>query len=192
MKICKLDASAIDDARPQLVELLLDTVLEGASLGFLATIDAREADAYWRGVRTAVATGARVLIVAAQEGALAGTVQLDLCQKPNGLHRAELQKMMVHTRVRRRGIGGVLLRAAEAEALELGRGLLVLDTEAGSGAEQLYHGLGYTRVGEVPNYACTPDGRWHPTAIYYKSLFAPAAVVLHAPASASKPVRVAA
>jgi len=185
MKICKLDASAIDQAQAQLADLLLDAVADRASLGFLSSIDREEADAYWRGVRSAVAAGTRVLLAAAHEGMLLGAVQLDLCQKPNGLHRAELQKMMVHHRVRRRGIGGVLLRAAEAEALELRRGLLFLDTEAGSGAEQLYLGLGYTRVGEVPDYACSPDGRWHPTAIYYKSLFAPRAVAMRAPVSAT-------
>jgi acetyltransferase len=173
MKIDRLDASGCGDAQEQLVHLLLDAVASGASIGFLATLDNREAARYWDDVRAAVAAGSRVLLVAAHEGTIVGTVQLDLCRKPNGGHRAEVQKMLVHSLVRRRGIGGVLLRAAEAEARELGRGLLFLDTEAGSGAEQLYHGLGYTRVGEVPDYACTPGGHWHPTAIYYKSLFAP-------------------
>ncbi len=173
MKIHKLDGAACDAALGQLNDLLLDAVAHGASLGFLAGVDGAEARRYWDGVRAAVADGARVLLVAAHGDTLVGTVQLDLCQKANGRHRAELQKMIVHSRARRRGLGGVLLRAAEAEARALNRGLLFLDTEAGSGAEQLYRGLGYTRVGEVPDYACTPGGKWHPTAIYYKSLFAP-------------------
>jgi acetyltransferase len=174
MKIYKLDAGGCMEARAQLVDLLLDAVAGGASLGFLEDLGTAEAVHYWNGVRTALAEGSRLLLVAAHEGMMVGTVQLDLCRRANGGHRAELQKMMVHSRVRRRGLGSVLLRAAEAEALELGRGLLYLDTEAGSGAEHLYRGLGYTRVGEIPDYACTPGGNWHPTAIYYKSLFAPA------------------
>ena len=172
MKIHKLDATACADVQAQLADLLLDAVAHGASLGFLSGLDAREARRYWDGVRAAVADGSRVLLAAAHEGTLLGTVQLDLCQKANGRHRAEVRKIMVHSRVRRRGLGGVLLRAAEAEARLLRRGLLFLDIEAGSGAEQLYHGLGYTRVGEVPDYACTPGGALRPTAIYYKTLLA--------------------
>ncbi|HAK90311.1 MAG TPA: GNAT family N-acetyltransferase, partial [Massilia timonae] len=57
------------------------------------------------------------------------------------------------------------------EALALRRGLLFLDTATGSDAEQLYRKTGYQRVGELPEYACTPNGRWHATAIYYKTLF---------------------
>jgi acetyltransferase len=174
MKIYKLDAGGCMEVRAQLVDLLLDAVAGGASLGFLEDIGTAEAVHYWNSVRTALADGARVLLVAAHEGMMVGTVQLDLCQRDNGGHRAELQKMMVHSRVRRRGLGSVLLRAAEAEARELRRGLLYLDTEAGSGAEQLYRSLGYTCVGEIPDYACTPGGSWHPTAIYFKSLFPPA------------------
>jgi acetyltransferase len=172
MKIYTLDAGACREARAQLADLLLDAIANGGSLGFLAATGIQEAEHYWSSVEAAVAEGARLLLVAAHEGVVVGTVQLDLCQKPNGRHRAEVQKMMVHSRVRRRGLGGVLLRAAEAEARELRRGLLFLVTEAGSGAEQLYHGLGYTRVGEIPDYASTPGGTPHPTAIYYKSLFA--------------------
>lgn len=173
MRIQVLDAAACDAALEQLVNLLLDAVAHGASLGFLASLDGPEARRYWQGVRAAVADGARLLLAAVHEGTLLGAVQLDLCQKANGRHRAELQKMIVHSRVRRRGIGSVLLRAAEAEARALGRGLVYLDTEAGSGAEQLYQDLGYTRVGEVPDYACTPGGALRPTAIYYKTLLAP-------------------
>lgn len=175
MKIHKLDASACAEVQDQLAGLLLDAVANGASVGFLADLNAAGARGYWQDVRAAVAQGSRVLLAAAHEGTLVGTVQLDLCQKANGRHRAELQKMIVHSRARRRGIGGVLLRAAEAEARELRRGLLFLDTEAGSGAEHLYRGFGYTRAGELPDYACTPDGAWRPAAIYYKSLFAPEA-----------------
>jgi acetyltransferase len=175
MKIHKLDASACAEVQDQLAELLLDAVAHGASIGFLASLDGAGARAYWQDVHAAVAQGSRLLLAAMHDGTLVGSVQLDLCQKANGRHRAELQKLIVHSRARRRGIGWVLLRAAEAEARALRRGLLFLDTEAGSGAEHLYQGFGYTRVGEVPDYACTPGGTWHPTAIYYKSLFAPEA-----------------
>jgi acetyltransferase len=163
MKILELDAAAADGARTQLVDLLLDAVANGASMGIPAGMTSRDADDYWQGVCAALAGGSRVLLAASHEGTLVGTVQLDLCQRPAGSHRAEVQKMMVHSRVRRRGIGSVLLRAVEAEALALGRELLFLDIEAGSGAEQLYRWLGYTCVDAQPG----------PTAIYYKNLLSP-------------------
>ncbi|MFC0250627.1 GNAT family N-acetyltransferase [Massilia consociata] len=171
MIIRRLDARTIRELRTQLATLLLDAVADGHSLGFLNGLDDEQLDAYWAGVEADVAHGSRVLLTAERNGILAGTVQLDLCQKPNGSNRAELQKMLVHCTLRRRGIGTALLQAAEIEALALRRGLLFLDTEAGSGAEQLYARAGYTRVGELPDYACTPNGQWHPTAIWFKTLF---------------------
>ncbi len=47
-----------------------------------------------------------------------------------------------------------------------------LDIQVGSFAETFYRVLGYRHLGELPGYACTPDGHYHPTAIYYKCLFA--------------------
>lgn len=171
MIIGRFDARAIQEMRTQLATLLLDAVADGHSLGFLAGLDDVQLDDYWTGVAHDVARGTRVLLAAERAGVLAGSVQLDLCQKPNGSNRAELQKMLVHCTLRRRGIGTALLQAAEVEALSLRRGLLFLDTEAGSGAEQLYANAGYTRVGELPEYCCSPNGHWRATAIYYKTLF---------------------
>jgi acetyltransferase len=172
MKIYALDAVETVRKMPQLAALLMDVVAHGGGVGFLATLDFAEAMAYWDSVRAAVASRARVLLVAEQDGAVLGTVQLDLCQRANGRNRAEVMKMLVHSGARRRGIASVLLRALEAEARERRRGLLYLDTEAGSAGEDLYRALGYTRVGELPEYACTPHGELRATAIYYKTLFA--------------------
>jgi acetyltransferase len=167
MKIHPLDARAAAELRPQLVDLLLDAVAHGASMGFADALAPREAERYWRSVELGLVDRRRVLLAASHEGRLVGTVQLEVYPRPNGCDGAELQKMMVHSRARRRGIGSVLLRAAEAETRALGRTLLFLDTEAGSGAEHLYHGLGYTRVAEVRANAAGP------TAVYYKSLLMP-------------------
>lgn len=171
MIIRRLDACAMTQVRTQLATLLRDAVADGYSLGFLAGLDDEQLDAYWNGVAHELARGSRVLLTAECDGLLASSVQLDLCQKPNGSNRAELQKLLVHGTARRRGVGSALLQAAEIEALSLRRGLLFLDTEAGSGAEGLYAKAGYTRVGELPDYCCTPNGHWRATAIYYKTLF---------------------
>jgi acetyltransferase len=63
------------------------------------------------------------------------------------------------------------MQRLEAEALAARRGLLYLDTEAGSDAEALYRRLGYTCIGGLPDYACGPDGTYRANAIYYKTLF---------------------
>ncbi|VXB31238.1 GNAT family N-acetyltransferase [Massilia sp. 9I] len=171
MIIRRLDARAIKEVRTQLATLLLDAVADGHSLGFLAGLDDVQLEAYWSRVEADVLRGSRVLLAAERNGLLVGSVQLDLCQKPNGSNRAELQKMLVHCTMHRRGVGTALLQAAEIEALSLRRGLLFLDTEAGSGAEQLYQKAGYTRVGELPEYCSSPNGHWRATVIYYKTLF---------------------
>jgi acetyltransferase len=171
--IRELDAAGVHAILPQLATLLIDVVDDGASIGFLAPLAEDEARDYWRGVAGAVAQGSRVMLVAEREGQLAGTIQLDLCQKANGVNRAEVQKLIVDSLVRRGGVASGLMRAAEARARALKRGLLFLDTLAGSGAEHFYQSFGYQRLGELPDYATTPSGEWRPTAIYYKVLFTP-------------------
>lgn len=160
-----------DDDRdlPALTALLLDSVAHGASLGFLADLDPAVATAWWRAVLDRL--GPAHLLWTLHEGErLIGTVQLALCEKPNGRHRAEVQKLIVHSTARGRGLASVLLRALEQAAAALGCSLLVLDTEAGSLAERVYAHLGWLKAGEIPAYAASPDGRLAPTALYYKLL----------------------
>jgi acetyltransferase len=169
-----LDSRTLDGLLPELAGLLIDAVQHGASLGFLAPLRTDEAGLYWQGVRDAVVEGSRLVLVALRDGKLVGTVQLDLCMKANGVNRAEVQKLLVHSSARRAGVARRLMEQAEAQARALRRGLLHLDTEAGSDAEAFYQACGYTRVGELPDYACSPAGEWRPTAIYFKRLFVPA------------------
>ncbi|MHB1561100.1 MAG: GNAT family N-acetyltransferase, partial [Isosphaeraceae bacterium] len=83
---------------------------------------------------------------------------------------ADVAKMLVHRRARRRGLGGALMRAAEATALELGRTVLVLDAVTGGDAGRLYERLGWVRVGDVPGFALMPDGQPCGTTFYYRRL----------------------
>jgi hypothetical protein len=62
------------------------------------------------------------------------------------------------------------MRAAEEAALEAGKTLLVLDTVTGGDAERLYEGLGWARVGVVPDYALWPEGGLCDTTFFYKRL----------------------
>ena len=97
-------------------------------------------------------------------------VQLILEHKPNGRHRAEVQKLLVLREFRGRGIAKALMAALERKAAELGRSLLVLDTVPGQPAEKLYERLGYRRAGVVPDYAEKSSGGFEPTVIFYKKL----------------------
>jgi GNAT superfamily N-acetyltransferase len=127
------------------------------------------AAAFWRRVADGVAAGERALVIADDAQGVCGTEQLVLEQPENQPHRAELVKMLVHRRARRRGLGAALMRAAEAAARECGKTLLVLDT-ASDDAERLYARMGWVRVGEIPGYALLPRGGLCKTTVFYREL----------------------
>jgi GNAT superfamily N-acetyltransferase len=167
----RLDAEGVARHRGALAALLEDAVESGASIGFLPPLVPGEADAYWDGVAAAVRDGARLVVVARDgAGALVGTAQLGLETRPNGRHRAEVMKVIVHTRARRRGLGRALMAAVEAAARGLGRTTLVLDTRRGDPSERLYAGAGWALAGVIPRYARSADGALDPSAFYYKLL----------------------
>src|SRR5581483_8248526 len=150
-----------------LAEVLLDCVDGGASVSFMHDFSRAQALEYWSGVAE-VRAGRRALLVA---GDVDGTAQLLLDTPPNQPHRAELAKMLVHRRARRRGLARALFQAAEAEALRRGRTLLTFDTLAGTAAERLYLAWGCTKVGEIPGYALLPGGGVPAaTSVFFKEL----------------------
>lgn len=166
-----LGVEAARRERAALVTLLTDSVDSGASVGFLPPLPDSEAIAYWESVVAAIERGSRLLWIARDSNrAVVGTVQLDLESRPNGRHRAEIMKLMVHTSARRRGIGRALMEAAEAEARRRGRTTLVLDTRQGDPSERLYRSLGWTLAGVIPRYAQSADGALDPSAFYYRLL----------------------
>jgi len=82
-----------------LVALLNDCVESGASIGFLAPLEA-------------------------------GAVQISYSPKKNGSHRAEVEKLMVHTKFRQRGIAKRLMDEVEHQAQANRRTLLVLKVKS--------------------------------------------------------------
>ena len=168
--ITQFDADQLILQIDGLVELLRDSVDGGASVGFLPPLDPGDARSYWQDVAADLWKGTRVLLVARDEVRVIGSIQLELPSKPNARHRAEVQKLLVHSEVRRQGIGTQLLTAAEDTARRIGRSLLVLDTQQGSAAEGLYAGYGYSRAGEIPFYAQIGDGSLITTVLFYRML----------------------
>ena len=164
-----------DEARERtstLADVLIDCVEGGASVSFMAPLSREKAQAFWRRIADGVADGERMLLVAEDRAtdSVVGTVQIVLGQPENQPHRADIAKMLVHRRARRRGIGAMLMRAAEETARDAGKTLLVLDTVTGSDAERLYARCGWVRVGVVPDYALWPDGRPCATTFFYRDL----------------------
>jgi GNAT superfamily N-acetyltransferase len=161
-----LDAQAIEE----LTDVLLDCVEGGASVSFMLPLARERARGFWQHVAGDAATGRRALLVARDELGICGTVQLILDLPDNQPHRADVAKMLVHRRARRRGVGAALMHAAEAAAIKRDRHLLVLDTVTAGDGARLYERLGWTKVGEIPQYALWPQGGYVATTYYYRDL----------------------
>jgi GNAT superfamily N-acetyltransferase len=162
---------AVEDAQiAQLADVLVACIAAGAGVSFMHPLDPARAEAFWRDVAADVESGRRALLVAEDQDGIVGTVQLGLAQPENQPHRADLAKMLVHPRGRRRGLGAALIEAAEQTARDCGKSLLVLDTVTGSEAERLYARMGWVRVGEIPDYSLLPRGGLTPTTVFYRSL----------------------
>jgi GNAT superfamily N-acetyltransferase len=153
-----------------LAEVTKDCVDDGASIGFMQPFTREQAVAFWRKIAGAVAAQQRVLLIAADDHGVCGTVQLIVDLPDNQPHRADLAKMQVHRRARRRGLGAALLRAAEDTARSCGKTLLVLDAVTDGDAARLYANHGWVRVGDIPDFALFPDGRSCSTTYFYKNL----------------------
>jgi GNAT superfamily N-acetyltransferase len=165
-RLTAVDAAKIDE----LADVLIDCVDGGASVSFMLPLTRERAVAFWQKVAAGVAAGERALLVAEDDRGVCGTVQLILDMPENQPHRADLVKMLVHRRARKRGLGAALMRAAEDLARDCGRTLLVLDAVTGGDAERLYERLGWVKVGVVPHFALMPDGRPCSTTYFYRDI----------------------
>lgn len=156
----------IEEHINELISLLIDVVEDGASIGMLPPLEPLEAKKYWESVLNPNV----ILLVAKVNNEIVGSVQLHLCSKQNGLHRAEVAKLMTHPNYQRHGIGRLLMENAHDTALEMGKTLLVLDTREGDPSNILYISLGYIKAGRIPAYALSENGQFDATIIYYKNL----------------------
>ena len=167
----RLGANEAAASAEALAEVLIDCVQGGASVSFMDPLPHDKALAFWRGVAEGVARNERVLLVA-EDGAegIVGTVQLITAMPDNQPHRADVAKMLVHRKARRRGVAQRLMAAVDDAARSAGKRVLVLDTVTGGDAERLYERAGWQRVGVVPDYALMPDGALCSTTYFYRHL----------------------
>ncbi|MBW8812338.1 MAG: GNAT family N-acetyltransferase [Caulobacterales bacterium] len=168
MQIRTLSPAEAPAAAPALAAVLLDCVAGGASVSFMADLTAEQALAFWQDQATA--DDGRAILVAEDEAGVLGVVQVIPAWAPNQPHRADISKLLVHRRARRRGAAEALMRAAEGAGREMGKTLLVLDTVTGGDAERLYARLGWSRAGVIPDFALMPDGAPCATTVFYKAL----------------------
>lgn len=167
-----LSADDLRFATRDFATLLINCVTHGASIHFLKTIGQLKAVMFWNAIADQAAKDGRVIfaIRRTDDNALVGTVQVVPAAPENQPHRAEIAKMMVLKTERNKGLGEVLMRAAEDAAKQMGKTLLTLDTATGSAADRLYTRLGWTKVGDIPDYALTPEGELCSATVFYKKL----------------------
>lgn len=164
--------SSISGLVEQLHSLLADCIVSGASVGFLTPINDQEVKSYWESVETELESGTRKLFLAYDNDNdnVIGAVQLSLCAKANGAHRGEVEKLMVDTRARGKGVSKKLMSLMESTASEMGLSLLVLDTRLGDVASSLYRSIGYTEAGQIPQFARSSTGELEATVYFFKLL----------------------
>ncbi|PKH18264.1 GNAT family N-acetyltransferase [Enterobacterales bacterium CwR94] len=165
MKIVMLNAATLPVYRGDLAHLLCNAT------GYPHPPRQEEAEGYFHSLRASMAKGERLLWIARDEEGVVGSVQLKLPLFHEGQNRAEIQRLLVHQRARRRGVGKRLLAELERTAQSNQRGVLCLHLIAGSPAEAFYRAQGYRCLGELPDYATTSDGHCHAAMFYYKRLF---------------------
>ena len=170
--IIALDAQAVAARIDSLTHILVDSVDQGAAIGFLAPLGADDARRFWlEQVAPEIAARRRRLFAAERGGELVGTVQLLTAMPANQPHRGEIAKMIVHPAARRSGIGRRLMHHALGHAREIGKTLVTLDTRSGDVAQSLYASLGFQVAGVIPDYAWDADGKArHATTYMFAAL----------------------
>ncbi len=165
-----LDATEAAARIGELADLIVDAVAHGASVNFMAGFTGDEGQTFWRGQLSGIASGERRLFVGDDGERIVGTAVLSFAPQPNAPHRAEVTKMLVHSSVRRQGLGRSLLATVEQAALAAGYTLLLLDTETDCPGDLLYRNCGWVEYGRVPDHAFKSNGRLAETTFFYKVL----------------------
>lgn len=166
----QLTAASAAHAIAPLSDLLQACVADGASVGFTDAGDRQVIERFWQARAAALADESHILLVAWQDQIPVATVTLSGSPMPNGYHRAEISKLLVHPQRRRQGIARQLMLQAEDLARAQKKTLLVLDTRSGDVASQLYLSLGWQSAGEIPHYACSTEGVMEAITLMYKLL----------------------
>lgn len=165
-----LSATQAQPLLGELTDVLQGCVADGASVGFIDAQDDEVMTRFWQQRIASITSGDSELLVARQHGRIVATVIISRSGMPNGRHRAEISKLLVHPQARRQGIARDLMQRAERRARAQGKTLLVLDTRSGDVASDLYRSLGWQVAGSIPCYAESTAGVLDATTYMYKVL----------------------
>ncbi|KAN0009875.1 hypothetical protein ACTFIU_007185 [Dictyostelium citrinum] len=161
-----------DSVKEQLVNLLIDGVENKAAIGFTFPLSREKAIEFWDKINDELKSKCRILLVSMVEGAIVGTIQCSWSNTySNAKHRCEIQKLIVHSTHRKKGIAKLLLSEIEKYSSINGKELLVLDTSSTDPVTRnLYKSIGYIEVGSIPFFAShvSNEGEYSGTTIYYK------------------------
>ena len=171
-EIRRLAAAEVIERKAEFESLLKDAVEVGGTVGFLLPITADKLDRYWSGVARDVEAGERELLAALEHGKVIGAVQIAYEKAESVRHRADLQKLIVHSSEHRRGVARALLVDALERMHALGVAMYTITTFKEGPAEDLVRSLLFTRFGTMPHYGLTPDGKLHDASMHYISLAA--------------------
>lgn len=160
-----VNESEVDD----LVELIHDAIHHHHSVGFLLSTTKEELREFWL-EEIAHLKMSNTFVIARHSDRIIGIVILSRETRPNGRHRAELRKLIVHSDFQRLGIGKALVDEATLVAKTLGLSLLYLDSATDFLVDTVYESWGWQKAGSIPDYSSKPDGTLEPTTYFYKRL----------------------
>lgn len=166
-EIRRLAATELLDRIEEFHWLLRDAVESGGTVGFVLPVTDDKLNRYWTGVARDLEAGERELLAAIEHGKVIGALQIAYEKAESVRHRADLQKLIVHSSEHRRGIARALLVAALERMPALGVAMYTITTFKEGVAENLVRSLLFTRFGVMPHYGLTPDGKLHDASMHY-------------------------
>lgn len=179
IEIFEVDERSLRDRLPDLGSLLVAIINSGVSAHFTHPYEESKAQSIFEAFLPDIGTKSFTWLAFditnngddTMTKTLAGTVTLGFHKSPNGYHRAEIKKLLVHPDFQRRGIARKLMVQLEAKAREHKKRLLLLDTTAGYHAQKLYSSMGWEMIGICPDYASTTTKTgFEDAAFMYKTL----------------------
>ena len=155
--------SSLDDreVRAGVVALVRAAVTEGAALGWVDPPDPAELDQLLEAVARAEDTGDAAAVVESDSGEVVGFGYWRRYARATHRPQADLERLVVASGARGRGVGRRLLRSLVASAAAAGVETLTLDVRGDNAAAiALYASEGFATYGRLPDFVAFGDRRW--------------------------------
>ncbi|HVL65166.1 MAG TPA: GNAT family N-acetyltransferase [Actinomycetota bacterium] len=140
-----------DRLQSSLVDLWTEVANAGGAVGFVPPAAREDVEEVARRAFAGVTDGPDHLVVASIGDEVVGLAFLTHRPGPLFRHWATVKRLQVHPTLQGKGIGGRLLDAVHAAAVDLGLETLHLTVRGGTGTERFYESRGYRIVAEIPD-----------------------------------------